>query len=176
MTDISAYEAIIPASLPNAALPWAKTMHWIVATGIGLMFVSGVLMTQLGGGPLANWLFSAHKLLGVILLLLMIPRIIFRVTMSLAGRWPKAGSGKHAHSALYVLAVVVPLLGWAGISDFGARGTFMGITLPSIWPEGAGFSDLLFAAHAYTAFLLVAVVVIHIGLAINDYVSRGRSI
>jgi cytochrome b561 len=176
MTDISAQQATAPASSPVTYLPWAKMMHWIVACGIGLMFVSGVLMTQLGGGPLADWLFSAHKLLGVILLVLMVPRIIFRVTMSLAGRWPKAGGGKRAHDALYVLAVLVPLLGWAGISDYGARTVFMGIVIPSIWPEGAGFSDLLFVAHTYMAFALIAVVLIHIGLALNDYVSRGRKI
>jgi cytochrome b561 len=69
--------------------------------------------------------------------------------------------------------VVVPLIGWAGISDFGAREIMPGYSLPAIWPERAGYADLLFKLHAYLAFALLALVAVHIGVAMQDYMMRG---
>lgn len=79
------------------------------------------------------------------------------------------------HRVLYAVAILTPLLGWAGISDFGARETLFGIVLPSIWPEGLGYDGWLFAAHAFAAFGLIALVVLHIALALQDYVMRGEA-
>ena len=69
----------------------------------------------------------------------------------------------------------VPLLGWAGISDFGAREIFLGYSLPAIWPEGAGYDALLLEWHAYFAFGLLALVALHIGVAIHDYMTNEWS-
>ena len=38
-----------------------------------------------------------------------------------------------------------------------------GMTLPAIWPEGAGYAATLFTAHAWLAFSLIALVGVHIG-------------
>jgi cytochrome b561 len=78
------------------------------------------------------------------------------------------------HWVLYAVAVLVPLLGWAGISDFGAREIFPGYSLPAIWPEGAGYDELLLQWHAYLAFGLLALVVLHIGVAMQDYMTDER--
>jgi cytochrome b561 len=155
------------------ALPWAKVMHWTTALLVGFLFVFGILMTQLGGGPVADWLYSAHKLMGVVVLVLLVARLAYRAAMSAGGRWRGGVGNKAVHWLLYGSGVLVALLGWAGVSDFGARGLFFGLSLPSIWPEGAGHSALFFPAHAWLAFGLIALVVIHIGVALNDYVTRG---
>jgi cytochrome b561 len=70
--------------------------------------------------------------------------------------------------------MLVPLLGWAGISDFGAREIFPGYSLPAIWPEGAGYDELLLRWHAYFAFGLLALVALHIGIAMQDYMTDER--
>ena len=75
------------------------------------------------------------------------------------------------HWTLYGVVVLVPLLGWAGISDFGAREIFPGYSLPPIWPEGAGYDSMLLQWHAYFAFALLALVALHIGVAIQDYMT-----
>jgi cytochrome b561 len=71
------------------------------------------------------------------------------------------------------VVTVVPLLGWAGISDFGAREVAFGIVLPPIWPEGAGYDEILLRVHAYAAFAL-ALVTLHVGIAIQDTTTAGR--
>jgi cytochrome b561 len=120
----------------------------------------------------ADWLYSTHKLLGVIALALLSARLVYRAAMAATGRW-RGGIGTRAvHWMLYGAGILVPLLGWAGVSDFGARGLFFGLSLPAIWPEGAGHSAYFFPAHAWLAFGLIALVLIHIGVAINDYVNR----
>jgi cytochrome b561 len=169
-------QPILVAPSHLQALPWAKYLHWITACMFIMMFISGVIMTQLGGGTIGDTIFAAHKLFGAITLLLFAARLVYRLTMQIMGRWNKNSGSRVIHYLLYGVGLSVPLLGWAAISDFGARGTLAGITLPNIWPEGAGYSDLLFSTHAWMAFLFVAIVITHISYALHDYVSRGADI
>ncbi|MFM9972945.1 MAG: cytochrome b [Beijerinckiaceae bacterium] len=156
-------------------LPVAKFLHWALAVVVVMLVTSGIVMKQLGEGPVSDQLYTLHKTAGATALLLIVLRIVYRLAASIAGRW-RSGAGSQAiHYILYVAMLLVPLLGWAGVSDFGARGIVFGYSLPMIWPEGAGYADRLFAAHAYLSFGLLALVAVHIGVAIEDYVMRGRA-
>lgn len=151
----------------------SKALHWATAALVLAMFVTGVAMKQLGNGMVADELFTLHKVTGFGLLALVLLRLGYRAALHLTGRW-RSGAGSHAvHAALYAGLIVVPLLGWAGISDYGARAVYFGLSLPPIWPEGAGYADLLFSAHAWLAFSLIGLVAVHIGIALNDYIQRG---
>jgi cytochrome b561 len=154
------------------ALPVAKALHWTTALVVLALFVFGVLMTQIGGGAVADFLYSSHKMLGVAAIALLGARLVYRLWTAISGVWPAAQGNRPIHWLIYGLGIGVGLLGWAGVSDFGARGVFFGLKLPSIWPEGAGHSAWFFPAHAWLAFLLMGLIVIHIGLAVNDYVTR----
>lgn len=162
---------LAPLELPKVG----KALHWISALLLLALFVSGIVMTQLGSGKLADTIFSAHKLVGVCALALLVVRIVYRMQARLRRRWPSRNGGRMVHGALYLVAILTPLLGWAGISDFGARTTLFGITLPSIWPEGLGYDSWLFNAHAYAAFGLIALVVLHIAIALQDFIMRGEA-
>jgi cytochrome b561 len=152
----------------------AKVFHWLTAVLVFVMVSTGVIAKQLDGAGIADALLTLHKTTGIATLLVLVLRLIYRVT-----RFDPAGS-RHAdgrpvlHGMLYGTVLLVPLLGWAGISDFGARGILFGYSLPAIWPEGAGYADLLLGLHAYFAFLLLALVALHIGIAMQDYMTRGR--
>ncbi|MGL4974576.1 MAG: cytochrome b, partial [Bosea sp. (in: a-proteobacteria)] len=140
-----------------------------------LLVFSGVVMKQLGEGALSMELYTLHKSMGALALVLVLARIVYRTVARVRNRWNKA-SGAHAvHIVLYVAMIVVPLFGWAGVSDFGARGVYFGFQLPMIWPEGTGYASALFAAHAYAAFGMLALVGVHIGIAVEDFVTRGTS-
>lgn len=151
----------------------SKLLHWLTAAMVLAMFITGVVMKQLGEGALADVLFTQHKMAGVALLALVLLRLAYRVAMQLAGLWRRGAGGHPVHGVLYAGLILVPLLGWAGISDYGARGVFFGMSLPAIWPEGAGYAATLFTAHAWLAFSLIALVGVHIGVALNDYIRRG---
>ena len=164
-----------PAAPPTArSFPRLSILlHWLIAALVLAMFVSGVLMKQIGEGALADQLYTFHKTSGASILVLVMVRLIYRVAAHLAGRW-SPGAGSHAiHGVLYGGLILVPLLGWAGISDYGARVIYFGWSLPAIWREGAGDAGWLFTSHAVSAFLLVACVAVHIGVALGDYIERG---
>ena len=148
----------------------AKVMHWATAVLVLCMVTSGVIATQLGSGPVADTLLGLHKLNGVLTFVLVLARLVYRLA-----EWRSAKHSRPVlHWTLYGVVVLVPLLGWAGISDFGAREVF-GITLPQIWPEGAGYDEVLLRLHAYFAFGLLALVALHIGVALQDYMADQQS-
>ena len=104
-----------------------------------------------------------------------------RAAPSLSAYSGRAGMGRLRlkrrpvlHWGLYAVVIGVPLLGWAGISDFGAREVAFGIVLPPIRPEGAGYDEILLRIHAYAAFALLALVALHVGIAIQDTMTAGR--
>jgi cytochrome b561 len=160
--------AIRPYRMP------AKVFHWLTAGLVFAMVASGVIAKQLGGGAVADTLFSLHKLTGAVTLAVVLLRLIYRVVRSIPQSHLQPHRRPILHWALYAVVILVPLLGWAGISDFGAREIFPGYSLPAIWPEGAGFDELLLQWHAYFAFILLGLVALHIGIALQDYMNDER--
>lgn len=152
----------------------AKVFHWLTAGLIVFMVGSGVMAKQFGDGPVADLLFNLHKLTGVATLVTVLLRLLYRIFRTMPEWKGQPHRRPVLHWMLYGVVILVPLLGWAGISDFGARETFPGIVLPQIWPEGAGYDEILLYGHAYLAFGLLALVALHIGVAIQDYMTDAR--
>src|SRR5262249_29353880 len=98
----------------------AKWFHWVTAALVLLLVAMGVIMKQLTDGPVADTLLSLHKFVGALTLTLVVVRLSYRFV----GLEP-AGSVSYRHPAvhwlLYGIIITVPLLGWAGVSDFNAR-------------------------------------------------------
>ena len=109
----------------------AKVLHWITAVLVFCMFASGVIAKQLGGGAVADMLMSLHKLTGALTLVVVVARLVYRATLSMPEWRLQAHRRPALHWMLYGIAVLVPLLGWAGISDFGAREIFPGLFAPA---------------------------------------------
>jgi cytochrome b561 len=146
----------------------AKVLHWLTAVLVLTMIACGVIAKQLGEGPVADAMMNMHKLTGVIVLAIVVVRLGYRLGSSMPQWASQSRRRPLLHWALYAVVLLVPLLGWAGISDFGAREAAFGIVLPPIWPEGAGYDEILLRLHAYAAFALLALVAFHIGMAIQD--------
>jgi cytochrome b561 len=174
------HSADVTSSLPRYTmrtyrLP-AKVFHWVTAGLVLFMVTTGLLMTQIGEGPWADMIFKLHKTTGVLALAVVLMRLCYRVF------WPDPsahGDGYRRpilHWILYAALILMPLLGWAGISAFGSREILFGVDLPAIWPEGSPYADLLLQVHAYLAFGLLALVALHIGIAIQDHMLRARDI
>jgi cytochrome b561 len=167
-------ESTLPRyAMRNYRLP-AKVFHWITAALVLFMVTSGLMMTQLGSGGWADTLFGLHKTTGVATLAVVLLRLCYRLF------WPEPATHGESyrrptlHWMLYAALIMMPLLGWAGISAFGSRGVLFGLELPAIWPEGSPYADLLLQLHAYLAFGMLALVALHVGIAIQDHMLRAR--
>ena len=172
-------EAIVAPTTPSRAiLPYrmpAKVLHWITAALVGGMFASGVIATQLGEGQVADILFALHKLTGALTLVVIVLRLIYRATQYRRDLRSAPRRRSWLHWTMYAVVLLIPLLGWTGVSDFGAREIFAGYSLPAIWPEGLGYDEILLRFHAYFAFGLLALAALHIGVAMQHYLADERS-
>ena len=152
----------------------AKVLHWLTAALVLVMVCSGVIAKQIWEGALADTLFSLHKLTGVTTLAVVLLRLGYRLVWPLPRSDIRPTSRPLLHLTLYAVIIVIPLLGWAGVSDGGGREIFHGFSLPPIWPEGAGYEAILLHFHAYVAFGLLTLVALHIGVAMHDYMINGH--
>jgi cytochrome b561 len=152
----------------------AKVFHWVTAALVLFMVMSGVLMKQLGSGPVADLLFGMHKTAGIATLSVVLLRLVYRLVLPDPGTGHEHYRRPTLHFALYGALMAMPLLGWAGVSAFGSTGILFGLELPSIWPHGSPWADFLLETHAYLAFGMLALVALHIGIAMQDHMTRAR--
>jgi cytochrome b561 len=71
------------------------------------------------------------------------------------------------HVVLYVLLLVVPLLGWAGVSAFPALNVFGLFDLPAILPADKAMAGVILGAHKLLALGLGLVALAHVAAALQ---------
>jgi cytochrome b561 len=76
-------------------------------------------------------------------------------------------AAKASHHLMYVLLVVVPLLGWAGVTAFPALITLGAYYLPAmpLVPQSTDLAAQLFGLHGTLAIVLTVLLIGHIGAA-----------
>jgi hypothetical protein len=70
------------------------------------------------------------------------------------------------HHLLYILLLAVALLGWAGVSAYGARDVFGLFSIPPLLPANQALGETILWVHAAAALLMVSLVAAHIGGAL----------
>ncbi|WP_122664374.1 cytochrome b [Pseudomonas viridiflava] len=149
----------------------ARLLHWSMA----LMIIA---MLFIGAGMVASvsarheWLLDLHKPLGIAILVLVILRIIVRLsshTPALPADLPtwQVLAAKLSHYVLYALMLAMPLIGWAMISAAGDPVMLSSsLRLPSIVAADAGTFAFLRQTHTWLAYLLFMTVLMHIAAAL----------
>jgi len=154
----------------------ARHFHWWTAGLLATQVPVGLYMTYRGNvlnvwDGLTNTLYSSHKTLGLVILLLVIARLSYRLVRGAPADeptitwWQKAAS--HAtHWSLYLLLILVPIVGWLGISLYGAREVFGIATIPALAAQNSEAAGPVLMLHRYLAYLTVALAAMHIGAAV----------
>jgi cytochrome b561 len=165
--------------------PTARFFHWLTVVAVVVQIPLGVYMVRRGAATnfdaTTNTLYSGHKLLGFAILWLIVLRLEYRLARG-APRdeptlawWHKAAA--HAtHWGLYLLLLAVPLLGWLGVSHYGALDTFGGFSLPAIAEQNQDKADAVFRLHFLGAVVLVAAIAVHFAAAIYHHFIRGDGV
>jgi len=166
----------------------ARTLHWLMAALVLFQIATGLVMVY--EGPEGNlWsrltdvfdLYSLHKLLGLVLLALVLIRIAYRVSHGAPPDEPtievwQQEASHFVHAWIYFLLILIPLLGWLGISLYPAVLLFGAFEVPSLVPADRAKSAAVFAAHAYAAFTLVGLIILHISAALYHHFVRGDDV
>jgi cytochrome b561 len=156
--------------------PLARRLHWWTVALVAIMLPMGFGMVYRGHtlniwDGLTDRLYNLHKLLGFVLLWLVVYRLYVRLKIGAPpdeptlAWWQKAAA--HAtHWGLYGLLIVMALLGWHGVSRYGAREVFGLFSLPPLGAQDRDVSGTVFYLHYLGALLLVAMIAAHVGGAL----------
>lgn len=160
----------------------ARRLHWITVAAVFVMLPLGLTMTYRGNtlnlwDGLTNGLYSSHKLLGFLILWLSAGRLIYRLVKGAPPDeptlewWQKAGSHL-LHWALYGLLLVVPFLGWMGVSLFPSLAIFDLFNLPALTKPDEETAKRVLSLHGWLAILFAFAIAGHVGAALFHYFIR----
>jgi cytochrome b561 len=164
----------------------ARHFHWWTVALLAIQVPVGLYMVYRGAATnfdaLTGALYDTHKSLGLLILALVVARLAYRLMHGGPADeptiewWQKAAS--HAtHWSLYMLLILVPLVGWLGISLYGARSVFGIATIPPLAAQNSEAADTVLMLHRYLALLTVALIAMHVGAAVVlHYFIRGDGV
>ncbi len=144
----------------------SRILHWLTAFLVfAALFVGFVMVNSVGRHGV---LVMVHKTLGALILLVMVVRVINRITHH-PPAWPStigALEGKVvgiSEKLLYASLLLQPLIGWAMLSAAGGPiVVFDAVALPRIAPFDIGLYWVLRQAHSVIAYTLMVVIAAHI--------------
>lgn len=154
----------------------ARWLHWLVAAFVVCLVPLGIYMVARGAATnfdaVTGTLYSLHKLLGFIVLWIILLRVLVKLQRGtpapVATLTPLERVASHVvHSALYLLLVLVPLLGWAGISAYPALDVFGLFELPALLPPDQELANRILGTHKLLALLLAGLALAHIAAALR---------
>jgi cytochrome b561 len=163
------------AERPLAYSGLQKLIHWVTALLVFALVPVGFIMVE--RGKTTNFdattaqLYTAHKTFGFVVLCLLVVRVLVRLSHGTPAHEASLNrmqviASKAVHELLYLALLVVPLLGWLGVSAYGARGVLGGFSLPEILAKNEGLAKVILAYHGYAAIALIALLGAHIGAAL----------
>ncbi len=167
--------SVAPQSYQQGYSGFAKSIHWIVALLVLTIVPVGIAMGRIENAPFN--LFNFHKSLGVLILVLMTIRLIYRLVHGTPPE-PKIPAfyrfaGAATHWALYVMLIATPIMGAVANMYYGAATPFFGLfEVQPFVAKNEALSDTLFARHRIMGFAVGALVCAHIGAGLFHYFIR----
>ena len=160
----------------------ARAFHWFTALAVPVMIAAGALMTSEPLSHLADPLFVLHKGLGTILLVVVVLRVGWRITHP-PPELPETVAPRQrrlmrvTHISLYLLLVVMTVSGYVRTVGDGFPIELLDILgIPPLLPSMPEAARIALVVHQVTAYLLTALVAVHVGAAVQDALIDKRGI
>lgn len=160
-----------------------RVLHWVMALMVLTLIPVGLWMAARAQadiwGDLTDTLYSWHKAIGFSVLLLMIVRIAVKIRYrgppypdTMPRKLQMAAKG--LHHLMYLLLVLTPLFGWAGVTAYPALVTVGGYDLPAmpLVPEDGDLAERLFGIHGVLAITLAVLIAGHIAAAFRHMICK----
>jgi len=156
----------------------ARTFHWLTVVLVLTTIPVAIAMGRVGRGELQNFLYATHKALGLIILLVVVLRLIWRFTHpppplpASLPLWQRVAAAFN-HWALYVLLLVMAISGYV----FTVTGNFpvevlnwMGI--PPLLPVDRDVAGVFQTIHHIAKLFLFALIIVHVAAALQHLLIR----
>ena len=125
---------------------------------------------RIGAG--SGWFFNLHKSIGLTVAALVLLRAAWRLAHAPAALptsipdW-QVRAARVSHGLLYASLLLMPLTGFLGASRTQEGLVIFGIALPRFAVADHEMAERFFAIHGTVAWMLVALVMIHIAAALR---------
>ena len=170
----------------EAYSPILRFFHWLTVAFVAVLVVIGLTMTYRGNtlniwDETTNQLYSTHKLVGFTLLWIVLVRIAYRFWRGAPPPepslepWQRFGALAVQYS-MYVLLVLMPILGWVGVSLYPALDIFGLFSLPALTEPNQELANRVLYVHATLAFVLIALVIGHSAMALYHHFVRKDNV
>ena len=168
---------------PTAYQPMARALHWVTAILVIATIPVGTLMVQEGlPKALQNGLFIFHKNVGVIIILLVVIRLIYRAAHeppplpASVPDWQHRAAGL-THVLLYLLLIVMGVSGYVRVAAGGFPIEMLdALGVPPLVPRSDGLAETAKSLHFYARFALVGLILLHVGAALQHLHSRADGV
>ena len=174
----------VPKTTPTVARysAVARAFHWVTVAFVFVQIPIGIAMVYRGTtlnifDDTTNQLYSTHKLIGFLILWLVLARLAYRLWHGAPPpeptleSWQRNGSA-FVHWSIYLLLIVLPILGWIGISLYPALEIFGLFSLPALTSPAQELANQVLSVHAWLALLLTVLIIGHISMALFHYLVR----
>lgn len=162
----------------HARKPWsltARLLHWLMAVLIVLQAGLGWYAESLARSPHRIDMMTAHKSLGITLLMLAIVRLSWRWTHSAPPPLPDSSGlelsmARWTHGLLYFFLFAIPLSGWVAASAAVFPWKFWWLfSWPRLTAPDQVVHDLASSVHAVFIWSLAALLALHIAAALKHH-------
>ena len=162
----------------------SRFFHWIIAIGIIAVLIIGILWYFSKKTDTPNYaLISLHKSIGVTLIILMLLRLLWKLTFAKKPPYPNSITKVQSilaslvHIAIYISTFCMLLSGWMLSSFAGSSASFWGwfnIAIPVT--KNSTLASFFGTMHFVFVFIIGFTIVIHIAAAVIHMVKKDKII
>jgi cytochrome b561 len=159
----------------------AIVLHWLIAAGAFAMIALGWWMISIPKDPPGPRLaaFNLHKSIGITIFLLMVLRVVWRASHQPPALPPmpawQARVARVNHALLYACLLLMPIAGFTASSFSGRPIVYFGHPLPMWFARNDAVSQVFYAVHFATSWVLVAAIALHIAATVkHQLIDRDR--
>lgn len=159
---------------PQQYATGTRFLHWLVAVMVLSTLPIGVIMLQEGlPRNVQNTLFILHKNGGVLILLLVLLRLVWRVRYPAPPRPDalpvmQARIAQGAHLALYAALLVMAISGYVRVRAGGFPIEMLDpLNLPALVPRSDSLAESAKSVHATARYVLAALILAHVAAGLN---------
>lgn len=156
-----------------------RLLHWIVGFAVIATIPIGIVMQQQGlARSTQDLLFILHKNGGVIILLLVILRILWRFATpapALPAKIPfwQVKLAKFVQAFLYGLLIVMAVSGYVRVRAGGFPVEMLdAFGIPAMVPRSDALAETAKSIHSIVRFPLVALILLHVAGALKHLIAR----
>lgn len=158
---------------------FTRLLHWLIAVLLVAVFALGLWLASLGmfdgrQASVGMW----HKSLGALTGMLMLLRLFWswrRLRVPAVGSWLEQLLARLVQAGLYALVFLAASSGYLLATGSGRALEWFGVLqVPALFVLGSGTLDLVRQVHEIAAWLLVALIALHV-LAVLKHHLLGRN-